>query len=888
MDKQQLLKRFQTNYLSRQDVLFKLPLNISVDSFWPELLSWRKSRANMLPLYNANGQPLWFVTTDKMVRASERLCGEALDREDTFDPYRIQMTQELSNALTMESYFTSFIEGADYTLESAIAFLRRGTEPENQYEQNILNNYQALSYLLSALSVPIDEHYVKDLAFILTDGQLSSDEQNMSYRTADSAPIPAMDGEAYTVPAAFTLPNHMEQFYAFLGDNKMHPLIKAAVSQAFILTTRPFPEGNDRLARIISSAVLLRCGYDFFLDISLSSFIAKENFRYVKAMKEIIRTENEGDMTYFVEYYLTMLVRALDSAQAERAEQEREAERQMALQPLAPSPPAPTPTVFFNPQTSSSQHPMGRGDDRGQNGVIENIEEEIPPAIQFMTPEMMQSIQVVPPTVFNPQDGFPPENGFPPQEGIPEVIGEQSLTTPPQDVSWHGSSEGSIDSLIANSVSLSDVQPTMAFREGPSQSQADITVLEKAPEYVSILEKIAPLIPIENFAQKISTAINVGILNFSPMQWAEIHLIDNEEAIRECEVLYATGLADRYIRRGHFIYLFRFETSTELASLAREGRIRAPETIMTSREAVFWYQLALLEASKSDTHVKAALTIRQMISEGVVEFNKADWIDRTGMSDTSYGYCRHKMVEMGLIRNIFKSKNSRCPGMGIYRLTIADDSDRISPISDEISIYPEDHSPEPENHSPIPDDIQWIPPYREMTADEFLQTVDETDNSPIIQRICRYLSLRKDGLSFTANDWMCFFNISHSMAAKDMHRALNMGLLEPVGNSVKGESFQFRLTTSLIPSLRIDDLMYEKKVHLQKLYDRFSTDAFCAQDLCEVLEVKKQSISYRLDEFIDRGIIMIGRKGGQNYYRLTVTPKEHPECFQQELALVAN
>ena len=52
--------------------------------------------------------------------------------------------------------------------------------------------------------------------------------------------------------------------------------------------------------------------------------------------------------------------------------------------------------------------------------------------------------------------------------------------------------------------------------------------------------------------------------------------------------------------------------------------------------------------------------------------------------------------------------------------------------------------------------------------------------------------------------------------------------------------------------------------------------------------MKKQSISYRLDEFIDRGIIMIGRKGGQNYYRLTVTPEEHPECFHQELALVAN
>lgn len=82
--------------------------------------------------------------------------------------------------------------------------------------------------------------------------------------------------------------------------------------------------------------------------------------------------------------------------------------------------------------------------------------------------------------------------------------------------------------------------------------------------------------------------------------------------------------------------------------------------------------------------------------------------------------------------------------------------------------------------------------------------------------------------------------------------------------------------------------VHEKKVHLQKLYDRFSTDAFIAQGFCEVLDVKKQSISYRLEEFIDRRIIMVGHKSGQNYYRLTVTPKEHPECFQEEIALVVN
>ena len=38
MDKENLMQRLQTQYLTRQEVLFKLPLNISINSFWPELI----------------------------------------------------------------------------------------------------------------------------------------------------------------------------------------------------------------------------------------------------------------------------------------------------------------------------------------------------------------------------------------------------------------------------------------------------------------------------------------------------------------------------------------------------------------------------------------------------------------------------------------------------------------------------------------------------------------------------------------------------------------------------------------------------------------------------------------------------------------------------------
>ena len=141
MDKDKLLQYFQQHYLSRQEVLFKLPLNVSIDTFWPELLNRRKASATILPLFNASGMPYWYVLTDRMIAASERLCAEAMEQEENFDPYRAPMT----SAMTEEMFFTSFVEGAQIPLQEAMDFLQRGTEPENIQEQMIWNNRHAWS-----------------------------------------------------------------------------------------------------------------------------------------------------------------------------------------------------------------------------------------------------------------------------------------------------------------------------------------------------------------------------------------------------------------------------------------------------------------------------------------------------------------------------------------------------------------------------------------------------------------------------------------------------------------------------------------------------------------------------------------------------------------------
>ena len=339
MDKDKLLQYFQQHYLSRQEVLFKLPLNVSIDTFWPELLNRRKAGATILPLFNASGMPYWYVLTDRMIAASERLCAEAMEQEENFDPYRAPMT----SAMTEEMFFTSIVEGAQIPLQEAMDFLQRGTEPENIQEQMIWNNRHAWSGMVSSLYRPLDEGFVKSLVFMLTE---EMDNCAEDYRQTDQHPIAAMNSEPYEVPSAYSLPDRMTEFYAFMQSGNVHPLIKAAIGQAYILVARPFPEGNERLSRMISSAVLLRSGYDFFRDISISSVIAKESYRYYKCMQEILRTENGGDLTYFMEYYLDLLVRALDNKkerELRRAQETLAREREMAREPLrspVPQPPA--------------------------------------------------------------------------------------------------------------------------------------------------------------------------------------------------------------------------------------------------------------------------------------------------------------------------------------------------------------------------------------------------------------------------------------------------------------------------------------------------------------------------------------------------------------------
>lgn len=341
MDRDMLFRHLEQRYTSKRDMISRVPLGVQPDALWQELLNQRRSKSTVLPLYSYKGTPYWYVTTDKMIAASEKIVEALYENDADYDPYA-----EPPTVSTLEEiFFTSYVEGSQMTIQAAMDFLTGGQPPRDIEEQLITNNRVAGSYASANLYRPIEAGLLRELTTILTDGM---DEGGQDYRTTETVDYSPADGEQFSFPSARTVPDRVGELSAFLASPQIHPLIKAAVAQAYMIILRPFPEGNERLGRVLSSMILLRAGYAFFSDVSLSALIARKSYGYYEAMANILREENGGDLTYFLEYFLELLSRAVDERRlrmTQREEQARQAEQELAKTPLAsaPSPPVPSP-----------------------------------------------------------------------------------------------------------------------------------------------------------------------------------------------------------------------------------------------------------------------------------------------------------------------------------------------------------------------------------------------------------------------------------------------------------------------------------------------------------------------------------------------------------------
>ena len=139
MDRERLFRFFEQRYISKHDMLSHIPLGTQADALWTELLNRRRSKSTVLPIHNYMGNPYWFVTTEKMVAASEKIVEALLENGAEFDPY----TEALTVTTLEEVFFTSFVDGSFMTMPAAMDFLQSDSPPRDAEELLIVNNRMA-------------------------------------------------------------------------------------------------------------------------------------------------------------------------------------------------------------------------------------------------------------------------------------------------------------------------------------------------------------------------------------------------------------------------------------------------------------------------------------------------------------------------------------------------------------------------------------------------------------------------------------------------------------------------------------------------------------------------------------------------------------------------
>ena len=78
MDKERLLRYLNQKYMSKCEIACNLPLGMNADEVWNTILEERFSKRTNLPLRNIHGDCYWYVLTDKMIAAREKIVEGAV------------------------------------------------------------------------------------------------------------------------------------------------------------------------------------------------------------------------------------------------------------------------------------------------------------------------------------------------------------------------------------------------------------------------------------------------------------------------------------------------------------------------------------------------------------------------------------------------------------------------------------------------------------------------------------------------------------------------------------------------------------------------------------------------------------------------------------------
>ena len=235
----------------------------------------------------------------------ERVRG-FLDALKLSDEWISDMQKE---ALILESHYSTHIEGTALSLEQAKNILE-GKKIEGisrDDERELLNYKKAMDFISKYLGKddPITEGLIRELHKILVRGVRGGHADPGNYRKIQNYVMNFKTKEiVYTPPPAFEVSHMMRKLVKWIDKavKNLSPILVAGISQFQFVHIHPFLDGNGRTARLLSTLILYKTGYDFKRLFTLSEYYDKARPEYYKAIQSV--RNNKMDITLWLKYFI--------------------------------------------------------------------------------------------------------------------------------------------------------------------------------------------------------------------------------------------------------------------------------------------------------------------------------------------------------------------------------------------------------------------------------------------------------------------------------------------------------------------------------------------------------------------------------------------------------
>lgn len=239
-------------------------------------------------------------------------------------PINPQLLTSLRQSAKLSTiHYSTQIEGNRLSREEVNNVLNKNIEIKNRVrdEKEIKGYYIALDFMdkLAKQKSIISEEDIKKLhAYV--EGGGKEKVKPTPYRDAQNVITDSLSGRiVYMPPEAKDVPELMKEFVDWINEPDNTPIpVKAGIAHYQFVTIHPYFDGNGRTARLLTTLILHKNGYDLKGIYSLEEYYAKDLQGYYDAIT-IGNSHNyymgraDADITKWLEYFINGMAIAFNS-----------------------------------------------------------------------------------------------------------------------------------------------------------------------------------------------------------------------------------------------------------------------------------------------------------------------------------------------------------------------------------------------------------------------------------------------------------------------------------------------------------------------------------------------------------------------------------------------